>query len=273
MTRTRLLLAQLAILLLALALATAGTVLLAGRPPPAYDLATLNAWAPVKEAGPSTRLLAEGVTRLAGPDREPAPDWFTVEDRQVLDQAEAALRANHLQEGLGHLMVLSSHLEQRGKTLTDFLPLVAPDLAAWLVAAYFAPVLLGLLLVAVTLLVFAPWLARRLIDTLKMLAGMAVATVATALAVSLCVSLAGQPALVFTLIEYLTLVVSLTGLGNLILLIRTRRRNLLASRPKPALAGPDGGAPLPLPGRLRSIGRVTKGATAPDQRPPGLPGR
>jgi hypothetical protein len=236
-------LVQLAILALALAVSAGGVLLLAGKPPGAYDLAALNTWAPVKEAGPSTRLLAEGVTRLAGPNREPSPDWFTAEDRQVLDQAEAALRANHLQEGLGHLMVLSSHLEERGKTLTDFLPLVAPDLAAWLVAAYFAPLLLGLLLVAVALLVFAPWLARRLIDTLKMLAGLALAAVATSLAVSLCVSLAGEPALVFTLIEYLTSVILLTALGNLVLLVRIRRRRRLAAARAITAASP--GAALP----------------------------
>ena len=151
----------------------------------------------------------------------------------MLDQAVAALRANHLQEGLGHLMVLSSHLEQRGKTLSDFLPLVAPDLAAWLVAAYFAPLLLGLLLVAVTLLIFAPWLVRRLIDTLRMLVGLAAVVAATSVAISLCVSLAGAPALVFTLIEYLASVVILTTLGNAVLVVRSRKRRPVAVGPSP----------------------------------------
>jgi hypothetical protein len=224
MTRARLIAAQLTVLTLALALSAGMLVLWAGKPPDGYTLTALNAWAPVKEAGPSARLLAEGVARLVGPSQQPPPDWFTAEDRAVLDQAEAALRANHLQEGLGHLMVLSGHLEQRGKTLSDFLPLVAPDLAAWLVAAYFAPLLLGMLVVTATLLIFAPWLVRRLIDTLKMLMGLVVAVGSTAVAVSLCVSLADKPALVFTAIEGLTSAVILTLLGNIALAARNRRR-------------------------------------------------
>ena len=234
MNRIQLILARTAILVLALAIPVGIAVLLVGMPK-AFDLPSLNSWAPIKSAGPSTQLLAEGVTRLAGPVRSEFPDWFGADDQTVLAQAETALRANRFQEGLGHLMVLSSHLEQRGKTLGDFLPLVAPDIANWLIATYFAPLLLGTLLAAVALLILAPWLFRRLIDTLKVLAGLAAATAATALTVSLCLTLSGTPAVVFTLIEYLVAVVALTIGGNVLLFLRNRR-----NRPKaPALPAPS----------------------------------
>ncbi|MEI8393270.1 MAG: hypothetical protein WCF85_00945 [Rhodospirillaceae bacterium] len=236
MSRFKMIFWRILILLIAVTLPAGGAVMWVGQPA-AYDIATLNNWAPIKETGPSARLLAQGVTRLAGPARSNPPDWFGKEDQELLDKGKIALQAGKLQAGLGHLMVLSSHLEERGKTLNDFLPLVAPDIASWLVASYFAPLLLGVLVVTLAVLIFLPWLVRRLIDALKVLVGLILALAAAGLAISVGLSLSGERALVFTLIEYLAAVVMIIILGNMILFTRSRRK------PKPA---PATGLPYPV---------------------------
>ena len=116
----------------------------------------LNAWSPVQRAGPSAYLLARALTAAAGLRSTPPPDWFTAEDRQMLTATEAALAADKLQEAAGHLAILSSRLEERGKKTADVLPIVMPDLATYVVAAYFAPVLLGLLGLVLLLLLLTP---------------------------------------------------------------------------------------------------------------------
>ena len=115
----RRLLLRLVTLILAAGLPLAAAVALWGPPPVSLDPAALNAWAPLKQAGPSAETLAGGVTWLAGAGHQPAPEWFGTEDQAILAKAETALRSNRLQEGLGHLMVLSSRLEERGKTLAS----------------------------------------------------------------------------------------------------------------------------------------------------------
>ncbi len=224
------------ILLLAIALPAGGFVFWAGKPAK-LDLSSMEAWSPVKSPGPSTRALAEGLTRLAGPAHAQPPEWFNAEDQDLLGKTKAAWERNKLQEGLGHLMVLSSRLEDQGKTMADFMPLVAPDIASWLISSYFAPVLLGLLLVVFAFLVFMPWLVRRLIDALKVLIGIAIAVAAIVGAIALCLSISGQPALVFTLIEYTVTVVVLAVVGNVWLLIRRGRkpRRVIPSQPAPQL--------------------------------------
>jgi len=260
MGRTKLILLRFLILLIALALPLAAVVLWAGKPAK-YDIATLDGWAPIKDPGPSTKALATGVTKLAGPARTQPPEWFTAEDQDLLAKAVAALRADKLQAGLGHLMVLSSHMDERGKTLKDFLPLVAPDITAWLVATYFAPLLLGTLLVVFVFLIFMPWLVRRLLDAFKVLIGILVCAAAIAGAIAICLSLSSQHALVFTLIEYLVVVVTLTVLGNLILLWRLRRT------PKPLPAPARDYPQTPLPRRERAPALPPQPAVAPAYRP------
>ena len=90
----------------------------------------------------------------------------------------------------------------------------------WLLSSYFAPLLLGILLVVFAFLILMPWLIRRLIDALKVLIGVAVGVAAVIGAVALCLSLSSQHALVFTLIEYFVAVVVLTVIGNIWLLFR-----------------------------------------------------
>jgi hypothetical protein len=224
MIRAKLLLMRFLVLVFAIAAPAGVIVLMVGQPPAAYDLTTLENWAPFKAAGPSSRALADGVTRLAGPKRNAPPDWFNAEDQDLLSKARAAWEANKLQEGLGHLMVLSSRMDDQGKTLKDFLPMVAPDIATWLVSTYFAPALMGTLLVMLASIVFLPWLARRLLDVVKVMIGLGLAIAAAVAAVALCLSLPSQSALVYTLVEYLTAVVILTIIGNTILLFRRWRK-------------------------------------------------
>ena len=235
MSPAKLFLLRFLILLVALALPAGGFVFWAGKPAK-LDIPTLEAWAPVKDAGPSARALADGLTRLTGPTRPQLPDWFNAEDQDLLAKGEASWKAGKLQEGLGHLMVLSSRLEDQGKTMADFVPLVAPDIATWLVANYFAPVLLGLLLVTLAFVIFLPWLVRRLVDALKLLVGVAVGIAALAVAFSLCLSLSSHHALIFTLVEYSVAVVLLAIVGNLWLLFN---RNKTPRRVIPADAGPN----------------------------------
>ena len=247
MSRMRVILSRLMVLVVALAVPAGGLLLWTGQRPAAFDVATLNAWAPIRDAGPSAQGLAALLTRIIGPGHAEPPSWFTIDDQEQLARAEAALRANKLQQGLGHLMVLSGRLEERGKTLADFMPLVAPEIATWLVASYFAPVLLGILLLVFGFLTAAPWLARRLVDALKLLIGLGTGIIAVGLAVGLSFTIAGQRALVFTLIEYLTAVVILAGLGNLLLLLRRHRqahRALSRHRQQPGALPPVAGGAL-----------------------------
>ncbi len=220
------------ILLLAIALPAGGFVFWAGKPAK-LDIPSIEAWAPVKAPGPSAHALADGLTRLAGPPHTQPPEWFNAEDQDLLGKTKAAWTNNKLQEGLGHLMVLSSRLEDQGKTMADFVPLVAPDIASWLLSSYFAPVLLGLLLVVFAFLVFMPWLVRRLIDALKVLIGIAIGIAAIVGAIALCLSISSQPAMVFTLIEYSVIVVVLTVVGNIWLMIRRSRtpRRVIPNQP------------------------------------------
>ena len=219
MSPAKLFLLRFLILLLAIVL-PAGVITFWAGQPAKFDLPTLETWAPVKEAGPSARAMADGLTRLAGPARPQLPEWFNAEDQDLLAKTKAGWKAGKLQEGLGHLMVLSSRLEDQGKTMADFVPLVAPDIASWLLSSYFAPLLLGILLVVFTFLIFMPWLIRRLIDALKVLIGVAIGFAVIAGAIVLCLSLSSQHALVFTLIEYSVAVVALLVLGNIWLLFR-----------------------------------------------------
>jgi len=283
MNRAKLIFLRVLILLAAVAVPAAGLVFWAGKPA-TFDVATLDAWAPVKDPGPSTRALAQGVTRLAGPARTAPPDWFTAEDQDLLAKAEADLHADKLQASLGHLMVLSSHLDERGKTLKDFLPLVAPDIASWLVASYFAPLLLGTLLVVFVFLIFLPWLVRRLVDALKVLAGVAIGAGVIAAAVLVSLSIAGQKALVFTAIEYLVAVVVITVLGNVIVLWGAGRkpkpkpvpgpayqREVPARRERPSVLTPAQSPPVE---RRPAPAAITAGAAAgaEDQTVVGAPG-
>ncbi|MBI1207905.1 MAG: hypothetical protein GC191_11535 [Azospirillum sp.] len=240
MSRLRLFGLRLIVVLVAAGLPLAGLVAVKGGPPATLDVASLDAWSPLRSAGPSTRLLARGLTNLAGVGADVEPQWFTADDRRFLDDAETAIRNNKLKEALGQLMVLSSRLEDRGKTLDDFLPLVMPDLATWMIANYFAPVLLGSLLVMLALLIFGPWLIRRFYDFLKLLMTLVLGIGAVAVAATLCFALAGQKALVFVLIEYLAAVAVLLTLGNLMLYAAQRRR----ARSEARAAG-SGSAELP----------------------------
>ena len=235
MSPAKLFLLRFLILLVAIALPAGGFVFWAGKPAK-FDIPTLEAWAPVKDAGPSARALADGLTRLAGPTRPQLPDWFNAEDQDLLAKGEASWKAGKLQEGLGHLMVLSSRLEDQGKTMADFVPLVAPDIASWLLANYFAPGLLGLLMVILVFVIFLPWLVRRLVDALKLLVGVAIGIAALAVAFSVCLSLSAHHALVFTLVEYSVAVVLITIIGNLWLLFNRNKgpRRVIPAEPVPA---------------------------------------
>ncbi|MEI6984815.1 MAG: hypothetical protein WCK65_01695 [Rhodospirillaceae bacterium] len=211
------------ILLLSVMVPAGLAVLVVGKPPTGYDVAALDAWAPIKKPGPSTQTLANAVSRLAGPPQSQLPDWFSTEDRDQLAKAETSLHADKLRAGIGHLMLLCSQLEERGKTHADVLPVVAPMLAAWLVGTYFAPLLLGVLTVVVALLVILPALRRGMAGLIKVIAGLALALVGIGLVLRLCLSLSGHTALVFSLIEYLAVVVTLAIVGNMMVLFQSLR--------------------------------------------------
>lgn len=222
------------VLVLALALPLLAASIMVGAPPPSLNVTDLDQWSPVRAPGPSTELLAQGLTYLAGVGEGEYPDWFTPDDQTLLDQAKTALDNNKLQQAMGHLMVLSGNLEERGKTLNDFLPIVAPDLSSWIVANYFAPIILGTLFVCLTLLVFGPWLVKRFYDFLKLLITLMISLVAIGFAASVCFAIASEKALVFALIEYLTLVALLLCVGNLVVhwvqKARTKRQRAARER-------------------------------------------
>jgi len=222
------------VLVLALALPLLAASIFVGAPPPSLNVHDLDQWSPVRSPGPSTEVLAQGLTYLAGVGEGEYPEWFTEEDQALLAQAKTALDNNKLQQAMGHLMVLSGNLEERGKTLNDFIPIVAPDLSSWIVANYFAPIILGTLFVCLTLLIFGPWLIKRFYDFLKLLITLLISLVAIAFAASLCFAIASEKALVFALIEYLTLVALLLCIGNLIVhwiqKMRTKRQRLARER-------------------------------------------
>jgi hypothetical protein len=214
---------RIVVLCLALLAPLGVATLLTGTPPPtSMNVTELDQWSPVRDPGPTTSLLARGLT-IAGVGETRYPDWFKAEDAKLLGDAKAELERNKLQAAMGHLMVLSSRIEDQGKTLSDFLPIVVPDLASWIIANYFAPILLGTLFVALTLLVFGPWLARRFYDFLKLLTTLILALIGIGFAASLCFAIASQKALVFSLIEYLAMVAVLLSVGNLAVSWNQRR--------------------------------------------------
>jgi|GEM_PF-6596468 len=208
---------------LALLLPLGLAIVFTGPPPASLELTALDQWSPVREPGPTTAMLAQGLT-LAGVGKVHYPAWFAGEEQKLLHAARGELERNKLQAAMGHLLVLSSKIEDQGRTLSDFLPIVVPDLAAWIIANYFAPILLGTLLVALTLLIFGPWLAKRFYDFLRLLTTLILALIGIGLAASLCFTIASQKALVFALIEYLAMVAVLLSVGNLAVSLNLRRR-------------------------------------------------
>lgn len=207
-----------------------GAFLFAG-PPSALTVDALDSWSPIRTPGPSTSLLAQGITALAGIDEGSIPEWFDAENQALLRKASNALEADKLKEALGHVFTLSAQLEDKGKTLNDFLPLVMPELSSWIVANYFGPVLLGTLIVALILLIFGPWLVKRFYDFLKLISTLVLGMIGIAFAASLCFAIAKQKALVFGLIEYLVVAAALLSAGNLILLWNDRRRRKAIAKP------------------------------------------
>lgn len=237
---------RLAILALALVLPLLAAVVATGSLPRSLSLTELEAWSPVRAAGPGTRALARAATALVGLGGEAHPDWLTPADIEALQRTAEALRADRLRAALGELLILSDRLEARGRSLDEVVPLLMPDLAAYVLAVYFAPVLLGGLGVLLIGLVLLPWLVRRLYDLVKLTATLMLAGALLALLVALGIALAGRPILVFTLIEYLVAVAVLAAAGNLGLLL-WRWRGRPAPRPGPVRDGRDA-----VPGRERS---------------------
>ncbi len=235
MKRGRETLLRLGLILAAIAVPLIALSVSKGPPPITLDTTELDRWSPITEPGPSANFLAGGLTLLAGVG-EGVPDWFDVKDQDQLAEAKGLLERNRLQESLGVLLQLSGRLEERGKTLNDFLPVVMPDLASWMIANYFAPVLLGTLLVALVLLVFGPWLVRRFYEFLKLISTMVIGLVAIAFTASLCFALAKEKALVFFLIEYLVLVAGILAVGNLVIFWTERQ----AARAARGASGRDG---------------------------------
>ena len=192
---------RLIIFVVALGMPFVVVVMLAGHVPPSFDVIALDAWSPVRSPGPSTTLLARGITVLIGIDQRTFPPWFTDEYQNLLTKATNSLSHNHFQEAMGHLLILSSQLESQGKNLEDFLPIIVPDLATWLIAHYFAPLVLAILLVLLGLFIFGSWLAKRFYDFVKILITLIVSLVLLIGGVSLCFTIARHDALVFTMIE------------------------------------------------------------------------
>lgn len=222
---------RLLILGFAIGLPLGGAIMMYG-PPPELSIEGLDQWSPISKPGPSTALLSQGVTAIVVGDGE-RPDWLSPDQLEMLAKANAALQSDRLKEALGHMLTLSAQLEDQGQTLDDILPVVMPDLATWMVANYFAPVLLGILLVALIILIFGPWLVRRFYDFLKLITTLVIGLIGIGFAVSLCFAIAQQKSLVFGLIEYLVVVATLLSVGNLIMFWNDRRRGRVPGQ------GPD----------------------------------
>lgn len=238
MSRWRLAGLRLLVLWLALALPVLWALNSTGTPPRSLAVDDLDAWSPVRSAGPSAQFLARGLTGLVGVAAGPPPEWTTPEDREMLARAEGALGAGKLKEAMGHLFILSSRLEERGKTVDDLLPTLLPGAATWVVANVFAPVLLATGGLGVIIVVFTPWLLRRLYEFVKLLVALAAAIAAMALLASLGFALVGKRALVYALIEYMALVAVLLLVGNALVFLAVRRCRVPMAALAPALPPP-----------------------------------
>ena len=226
---------RLIIFIVALGMPFLAVVMITGHAPSSFDVTELDAWSPVRSPGPSTTLLARGITVLIGIDRRTFPPWFTDEYQNLLTKAKDSLAHNSFQEAMGHLLILSDQLESQGKNLEDFLPIIVPDLATWLISHYFAPLVLAILFMLVGLFIFGSWLAKRFYDFVKILITLIVSLVLFVGGVSLCFTLARHDALVFTMIEYLTVVLVLLVCGNLMVYWWTRGRARTSSTSQKSL--------------------------------------
>ncbi|CAK0762091.1 membrane hypothetical protein [Azospirillaceae bacterium] len=235
MSRLRFAILRLIVLFIALSFPLALAVAISGSTPASLRIADLEAWSPIRSAGPATNTLARGISTLAvgSADKASAPDWFNAEDQGLLSEAKAALQRGRLRESLGYLMILSGRLEERQKTLDDFLPIVMPDLTSWIVANYFASALLGALLVILVGLICLPWLIRRLYDFIKLLSSVAIGGATVVGAATLCLALAGQRTLVFAMIEYLSFAGALLFVGNTLLYVANHRARIRNARLAP----------------------------------------
>lgn len=209
------------VVFLALSLPLLGVYLVVG-PPATLDPEVLEQWSPLRQPGPTASLMASAITSLAGFGRQAeVPPWFDADVQALVDNAKQALRDSNFKQATGHLLLLSDRLEDHGVQFEDFLAIILPDilpeLVAWLLAHYFAPVLLGLLMVVVVTFVLGPWLIRQLYLLLKALLMLTIAIVGAILIVSLAFTLASHQSLIFALIEYLAAVACLLILGHLIL--------------------------------------------------------
>ncbi len=230
---------RLLLLCIAFGLPLLPVILLTGKAPPiTLDPAVLDDWSPIDAPGPSTSLLARGITWLVGAGTDEVPDWFSPDDQATLVQARLAFENDRLRQALGHLLVLSERIEEQGKSMSDFLPVVMPDLVTWVVANYFAPVLLGTILVVIVLLIFGPWLMRRFFDFIKLFLTMIVGLAGIIAAVALCLTIAQEKSLVFALVEYLVAVASILALGNFFVFWKERTRTR-AARGDAVAAGED----------------------------------
>ena len=215
---------KLGILLVALTVPLLVGIALRGSMPADTSLTALDQWSPVQEAGPTAKALSDGIAWVIGVRTPPPPDWMSPEDQADLQKAREAGAANNMQEMLGHLLVISGHVQEKGKTLRDFLPLVMPDIVSYVLANTMAPILLGALALFLVLTVFAPWIVRRLIELLRLLTMLTLAIGALVGMVILGFAMSGRPGLVYGLIEYMAAVTALLLLGNLLhAVMRTRR--------------------------------------------------
>lgn len=206
----------------ALGLPAIGAGLILGFPT-AFELEDLDRWSPFHQPGPTASLMAQALASAATPSQQQddLPEWFDDDMQELVNDAKQAVHALNLKQAAGHLLVLSDRLEEHNISFEDFLsivlPGIAPELIAWLLAHYFSPVLLGVLMITVTALLLGPWLIRQTYLLLKALLTLTIAVAIASLIVIMTFALASHPSLTFALIEYLAIVAGLLVLGQLIL--------------------------------------------------------
>lgn len=208
----------------ALGLPVIGAGLILGIPT-ALELEALDQWSPFRQPGPTASLMAQVLASVAISNPDDLPEWFDDDMQKLVNDAKQAVRNSNLKQAAGHLLVLSDRLEEHDVSFENFLsivlPGIVPELIAWLLANYFSPVLLGLLMITVTVLLLGPWLIRQIYLLLKALLTLAIAAGIAFLIVVSAFALSSHQSLVFALIEYLAAVSVLLSvlllLGHLIL--------------------------------------------------------
>lgn len=227
----------------------------AGGTPKALTPAALAEWTPVSSPGFFTMQASEQLSNMLDQTDPDSQLWVTEEDRASIDQIRDFLAAKDLKSAAGEMLILSSALEKRGIGADEFFPVIMPDLASYVLAYFFAPIILGLMGLIVVLCLMGPWLIRRMGDLIKLVIGLGLGI--TAMFWFFWYGLVGmtEPALVYAIIEYFGYAASILLAGNLLLVMLFSSHYAKIDRPATAYN--------PSPVRARPASRNTR----PAQRP------